>query len=410
MFVKRILSEFSFIKGNLLVLLVTWTLFNFTYSMTFPYFSPFLRELGATPSIIGLISAVGTFMLVIVRIPGSHIADKYGRKQIIVSMTFGVAFSMIFFVIAPDWRFILIGLILSNLCLIYQPALEAIEADSIPAELRGVGFSLMRVIPSAFSIASPIIAGYLVGLYDIVGGMRIIYLLVVIASFAAAFIRLFLLQETLDNPLPLTINGFISSYRESISSIIDAWRVVPRNLKILTVIMLVTAIEDPIFMQYASLYVLDVVSIPEDQWGYVFTIYIIIALLLAWPAGKFVDKYGRKFSFIVGFLVGFPATYFFIVSKNIIHLAIVLALYAIVGTLLGPAFQAFITDLTPKEYRGRVFGLIGTLNLVGTIPASIIGGILYELSPSLPFYLLLAVDIILIFLIYLFVEEPQNIS
>ncbi len=408
MVLEKIKSELGFIRGNLLVLLVTWTLFNFTYSMSFPYFSPFLRELGASPSLIGLINAIGTLMLVIVRIPGSHIADKHGRKQIIVVMTFGVALSMIFYIIAPDWRFVLIGLILSNLCLIYQPALEAIEADSIPPDVRGVAFALMRVIPSAFSVASPIIAGYLVGTFMLVGGMRIIYLLVFLASLAAAFIRLFFLEETLENPEPLTLSSFLASYKESISSIVEAWRVVPKNLKILTVIMLITAIEDPIFMQFASLYVLDVIRIPEDQWGYIFSLMILVSLLFAFPSGKFVDKYGRKFSFIVGFLIGLPATYLFITARSVPQLMLVLILFAILGTLLGPAFQAFITDHTPKEYRGRVFGLIGTLNLIGTIPASVIGGILYEISPSLPFYLLLIVDAVLVVLIYVFVDESPR--
>jgi len=404
----RVKEELSFIRGNLLVLLVTWSIFNFIFSMEFPYFSLYVRELGASPSLIGIIVAIGTLMHILVRIPGSYIADRYGRKQIITTMTFGVAFSYIFFVLAPDWRMILVGLIISNLCLIYLPAMEALEADSIPPNLRGVGFSLMRVIPSVLSIFSPIIAGYLVGRYGLVMGMRIVYTIIVAGALISALIRLLYLEETLDNPERLTINGFIYSYRESLSSIIDAWRRVPRNLKILTLIIMITAVEDPIFMQYAALYARDIIMIPEDIWGYIFTLSILSALLFAWPAGKLVDVYGRKTALITGFLIGIPATYLFITSRGVVQLALVLIIFAFMGTVLGPAFQAFITDETPKEFRGRVFGLIGLLNLVGNVPASILGGFLYEVSPPLPFYILLILDSILVVMIYILIKEPGN--
>ncbi len=404
----RVKEELSFIRGNLLVLLVTWSIFNFIFSMEFPYFSLYVRELGASPSLIGIIVAIGTLMHILVRIPGSYIADRYGRKQIITTMTFGVAFSYIFFVLAPDWRMILVGLIISNLCLIYLPAMEALEADSIPPNLRGVGFSLMRVIPSVLSIFSPIIAGYLVGRYGLVMGMRIVYTIIVVGALISALIRLLYLEETIDNPERLTINGFIYSYRESLSSIIDAWRRVPRNLKILTLIIMITAVEDPIFMQYAALYARDVIMIPEDIWGYIFTFSILSALLFAWPAGKLVDIYGRKIALITGFLIGIPATYLFITSREVVQLALVLIMFAFMGTVLGPAFQAFITDETPKEFRGRVFGLIGLLNLVGNVPASILGGFLYEVSPPLPFYILLILDSILVVMIYILIKEPGN--
>ncbi len=373
--------------------------------MSFPYFSPFLKELGASPFIIGFINSMGYLMLIFVRIPGSHIADEYGRKQIIVVMTFGVALSTLFIIFAPDWRWVLLGVILSNLSLIYQPAMEAMTADSIPSDVRGVGFALMRVIPQVFSIASPIIAGYIVGRLDLVKGVKLIYITIFLASLAAAILRYLYLEETLENPKRLNIGGLISSYKESLSSIFEAWNSIPKNIKILTFIMLITAFEDPVFIQFASLYVLDVISIPKDQWGYAFSLLTLSSLIFAWPLGKFVDKYGRKKSILLGFLLSLPATYLFIISRNIIHLSLVLIIYGATSNLIGPAFQAFVTDHTPKELRGRVFGVIGTLNLMGEVPASILAGYLYGIEPSSPFYLLLFIDAALIIMIYLFVEE-----
>jgi MFS family permease len=128
----RIKSEFSFMRGNLLALIISYLFMYFTFTLVFAFETPFVRELGAPPFIIGLMGSLGAAALSFVRILGAYVADKYGRKQIIATMTFVIAFSYLFYVFAPDWRFLLIGVIISNFSLVYQPALEAIEADSIP--------------------------------------------------------------------------------------------------------------------------------------------------------------------------------------------------------------------------------------------------------------------------------------
>jgi DHA1 family multidrug resistance protein-like MFS transporter len=151
----RIRAEFSFMRGNLLTLIASWLFVFFTFSLVFSFESPFFRELGAPPFIIGLMGSVGAATLGLVRIPGAYITDKYGRKQIIVTMTFLIAFSFVFYVFAPDWRFVLIGMVISNLSLIYQPALDAILADSIPPEKRGMGYAATNVIPNIPTVFAP---------------------------------------------------------------------------------------------------------------------------------------------------------------------------------------------------------------------------------------------------------------
>ena len=115
----KIRSEFSFMRGNLLTLIVSWLFVFFTFSMTSSFESPFFTDLGAPPEVIGLMGSVGALALGLVRIPGAVIADRHGRRQIIVMMTFVIAFSFLFHIFAPDWRFVLIGLVISNLSLIY---------------------------------------------------------------------------------------------------------------------------------------------------------------------------------------------------------------------------------------------------------------------------------------------------
>ena len=56
---SRLKTEFSFMHGNLLTLIITWLFFFFAYSVVAPFESPYIRELGASPTTIGLMGSVG---------------------------------------------------------------------------------------------------------------------------------------------------------------------------------------------------------------------------------------------------------------------------------------------------------------------------------------------------------------
>ncbi len=139
----RVREELGFLRGNLLVLMASYMVFGFTSGLFGPFRSPYIRELGASPLVLGLMTSVGYVILAFIRIPGAYIADRYGRRNVIAVFTFGAALSYAFYVFAWDWRVIMAAVVVSSLSHIYQPALEAIEADSLPPGKRGVGYSLI---------------------------------------------------------------------------------------------------------------------------------------------------------------------------------------------------------------------------------------------------------------------------
>ena len=142
------------------------------------YYSDYVIQLGGTATTLGLIMLVSLLVLASVQFPGGFLADKYGRRWLISTLTFGVALSYIFYAIAPSWHYILIGAIIANLCLLYQPALLAMMADSLSAEKRGMGYSIINLIMSVATTPAPAVAMFLVGNFGPVGGMRIGYTIV----------------------------------------------------------------------------------------------------------------------------------------------------------------------------------------------------------------------------------------
>jgi len=347
-------------------------------------------------------------MLGLVRIPGAYIADKYGRRQIIVTMTFVIAFSYLFYIFALDWKFVLVGMILSSLALIYQPALDAILADSIPPEKRGMGYAAVNVIPSIPTIFAPVIAGYLVETYGIVAGMRLVYSVILFCMLIAALIRLFFLRETLEHPQRIKLGEMLGAFKSSIGAIAEAWKEMPKTLKFVTVAFLISAFEEPMFRMFASLYVFDVVGVNEIEWGLVNTASIAMTLVFGFPFGKIVDKIGRKKSILIAYSVYIPSTFFFLSSRSFPHLLIVYLIFAAGGCLIMPGYNALLADLIPREKRGRIMGTIITLNILATVPASILGGALYEFTPASPFILEMILGATVGLIILFKVKEPKK--
>ena len=403
----RIKDEFSFMRGNLLTLIVSWLFVYFTFSLVFSFESPYFRELGAPPFVIGLMGSVGAAMLGLVRIPGGYIADKYGRQQIIVTMTFSIALSYLFYVFAPDWRFVLIGMIISNLSLIYQPALDAILADSIPPEKRGMGYAATNVVPNIPTIIAPAIAGFLVETQGLVSGMRIVYTIVFFCLMAAAFIRLLFLRETLKNPQKIKLEEMKAAFKNSLGAIAEALKNMPTSLKFLTMAFLVSAFEEPMFRMFTSLYVFDVIKVSKIEWGLANTASVAATLIFGFPLGKLIDKCGRKKSIILAYLLFIPSSVLFLFVGTFAQLLIVYLMFAIGGSILYPAYSALLADMIPKEKRGRIMGTIVTLNILATVPSSALGGFLYGVGPAYPFVLAIFLGITVSLIILFRVKEPQ---
>ena len=405
---SRIRSEFSFMRGNLLTLIVSWLFVYFIFSLVGPFESPYIEKLGAPPVVIGLMASVGAIMLSLVRIPGAYIADKYSRKQIIVTMTFSIALSYLFYIFAPDWRFVLVGMIISNLGLIYQPALEAILADSVPPEKRGMGFAATNVVPNIPTIFAPVVAGFLLETQGFIPGMRIVYTIVFFCMMAAAFVRLFFLRETLHVPKEIKLGEIKGAFKESLGAIVEAWRFMSGSLKFLTVAFLVSAFEEPMFRWFTALYVTNVVGVGPVDWGLVNTVSAAVGIVFGFPLGKLIDRIERKKAVVLAYFIFTPASVLFIFSTGFVHVLLVFIMFAVGNSLIYPAYSALMADMIPREKRGRIMGTIGTLNVMATVPASVLAGLLYSLDPAYPFVFAVVLGIVVSLIVFLLVEEPKT--
>jgi len=66
------------------------------------YYSDYVIQLGGSATILGVIMLVSLLALASVQFLGGYLADKYGRRWLVSTLTFGVAMAFIFYATAPS--------------------------------------------------------------------------------------------------------------------------------------------------------------------------------------------------------------------------------------------------------------------------------------------------------------------
>lgn len=408
--IPKLREEFYFIRGNYLIIVMSWILIDFAMELQATYYGPFvLYDLGATETILGLIGFVSLIALALVQFPGGYLADKYGRRWLISTLTFGVALSYIFYMLAPSWHWILVGALFGNLCCFYMPALEAMLADSTPSERRGMGFSIIALITKVATTPAPIFAGLLVTMFARENGMRIAYAIVVVLFLIAATLRI-KLKETVAQPGKIRFRDLSSSYPQALRESISVWKTLPHSMFYLLFANLTVTFAVSLGWLYYAVYAIEgsrsVLFISEFDWALVSTAVFVTMIVSAIPIGKSIDKIGRKIPLLVSYVILFPAVLLFVYG-DLSRLFIALPLVGIGEVLFFSAFASLQTDLVPLEKRGKVIGLTNFTTFIVAAIGQMAGGILYERSPQLPFFFIL-VFIVPSFIITLRLHEPKR--
>jgi DHA1 family multidrug resistance protein-like MFS transporter len=403
----KLKNEFSFIKGNILINTVAIAIILVASAIPYTYYPKYIEGLGGSPYIVGIIGFAANATLALVQIPGGYLADKHGRRKLTVTMTYTISITYFLFSIAPNWQFFLIATVLQNLFMIYQPALQALVADSTPPERRGLGFSIINLL-HYISIPSPIIAGILAAEFGLIPGMQIAYLIVSVAFLVAAFLRT-RFKETLKNAIEESrLTDAIRNLPNYISESIKALKTAPHSMLFLFASFAIYHFAWFMCSLNLIFYATEIIKITDFEWAALMSWFSVVNILSALPCGKIVDKFGRKKPLIAAWLVFIPGLVSFVYG-NMIIIPISLLCFGVALILSNSAFPALMADLTARQNRGKIIGstnfFFNILNALGQLS----GGFVYEyLSPALPF-LFSAVLFVPCLLLTLFkVQEPTN--
>jgi MFS family permease len=401
-------SASTVLKGNFLILTLSWAIMYFAGPIPQTYASLYYLSLGANEFLLSVIAFAGSIALAVVQFPGGYLADKHGRRWLVSTMTYGLAVGAFFFIIAPSWPFIMLGMIIQSVCAVYGPALMAMVIDSLPPENRGAGYSFQWVVTSLVLLPAPLIAEYLVFAFNLDLGMRIAYTIVMVAYFATATLRL-KLKETLpsnDASGRPKILEVLREYPKAVQESMGIWRKLSKSAFYL---FLVTIGINGIVVScytYFVVYATSVLNITESQWAFVMAFMYLSVAVPGIVAGLKMDTKGRKIFLILGYMLYAPGMLLFVTADfNLLLLAFFL--YGLGNTLQLTSYQVLMGDMIPRNLRGTANGCIQFFMYLVQGVLQIIVGFLYAfVSPQLPFLLLAAAAVPFAVLVALKVHEP----
>ncbi|MHA2379176.1 MAG: MFS transporter [Candidatus Thorarchaeota archaeon] len=150
-------------------------------------------------------------------------------------------------------------------------------------------------------------------------------------------------------------------------------------------------------------------GVGATELGVLAASFALTRILLAGPLGRVSDKVGRKPVLLIA-LFGFAiSNLIYAFAESILVMILARALEGAISAGFYPAANAFVSDMTIPENRGRAMGYLSTGNMVGFVVGPSLGGILAEfLGIRLPFVVAAVVTLGTLALVYVLVKEPPR--
>ncbi len=330
----------------------------------------YLEALGASTVIVGFFGTAEDFFDAIYQYPGGWIADRFGRRRAFLTFVAFASAGYLVYLVSPSWPYVFLGL---ALVMAWQsmasPAIFAVIGDSLPRERRAMGFTLQSILKRVPIVIAPIAGGALIASLGIVKGVHAGLLI----TLALAALTMLLL---------LKVNVEIKTSRTH--GIFGVWQTFHSALKRLLVSDIIIRTCEGMTGVITILYVTNVQHFSVPRYGTLVAIQMITSILVYIPAGKIADRIGRKpfviftfFSFAL-----FPLAIIAASSFSVLVLAFVVGGLREIGE---PSRKAMIVDFAQENVRARSIGLYYLLRSLSITPAAAIGGLLWRITPEVPF-------------------------
>ena len=340
--------------------------------------------LGVKTNVIGLIEGIAEATASILKLFSGWLSDKVGGRKWLAVTGYGLsALVKPFFYIAGSWSLVA-GVRWADRVGkgIRTAPRDALVADSVTAETRGLAFGFHRAMDTAGALTGILIAVGVVWLAqrDTLSLSRPTFQSVVLISLLPALLAvLSLILGAKD----VAVKGQRAAPKFSLRSMGKPFGVF---LVIVSIFTLGNSSDAFLVLRAQNLGV-SVIGILL-----MLAMFNLIYSLISTPAGSLSDRVGRRRLIIGGWLV-YAAIYFgFALAQSAWQ---VWLLYVAYGLYYGMAYgsaNALVADLVPDALRGTAYGTYNAVIGLLAFPSSLIAGILWEgagawggFGPSAPF-------------------------
>ena len=353
----------------------------------------FLMSIGASKTQISLIEGIAESTASIMKALSGFWSDKIGKNKpfmIIGYATTALITPLYAFVINPIQVLVLRFIERLGKGVRTAPRDSLISA-SIKKNETGKSFGFHKMMDNSGAILGPLLASSI--LFFRPGDFKTIFILAAIPAIIGVFIIIFLIKE--------------KKKQEKVTRSKVAFKHLPKNYYIFLFIIGVFTLGNS--TDSLMLIRLSETGINESFVPLIYMIFNTVSVLLAVQIGKLSDKIGRVKLIILGFLIYSFVYLMFGAFNNVTVFILMFVLYGVYSALTDTCQKALVSDLVNKEMKGTGFGLYHAVLGIMLLPASAIGGYLYDnVSPSATFYFGSSLSLIAAIMMILFMVKLKN--
>jgi MFS family permease len=385
---------------------------SFLINLTAQYDSIFTVGLGAGSIELGTVSSIGGAISALISAPVGWLVDRYGLKRFYLIGIALMAGAALMYALAPRWQMIIAATILISIATrLTATGCSVLCADSVHNEDRATAQNICVTCASILSMIAPLVAVWLItgagGLT--VEGIRPLYYIrfagyILIFLFVAVQLKELRTTEVCEAGAK---HGFVDDFKQlfaaSPSSNIDRASPLRRWLIVIALTWFPFAMTAPFLQLFAH----QVRGADQYLLGVMATATVLTRVLFGIPLGRLADKIGRKKVIYLLTPLWYASYLLLVFSSGPITLILAGALQAFYLASSGIT-GAMSVELVPVEQVGKWSGMIGLFRGLITIPAPILGGLVWDhIDPVYVFLIPVAMD--LLFKLPLLVTIPETL-
>lgn len=379
---------FAWLNRDVLGMTVTSFFSDAGHEMVTAVLPGFLGTIGVAAAALGWIEGVADASASFVKLGAGWYSDRVGHRKRIVSLGYfmtGTALAL--FAVAVSWPLVLLGRAISWFGRgMRSPLRDAMLAESVPPAARGKAFGLHRAGDTVGAVVGPLIG---VGLLAILPApsasapYRMIFLLSLIPGLASVLSFVMLVRE---RPRPANCNlrfwGAVHELPKPYKRFLQGVGLF--GLGDFSHTLLILAATQLLAPSYGAVRAAQIAALL-----YVFRNVLYAAV--SFPIGSLADRMDKTKLLATGYLLGVLtaariASLMFLNAPSVTQLAVVFALAGIYIAVQDALEGAIPAEMVPSESRGTAYGLLGTVNGIGDLGASVLVGTLWTaVSPTVAF-------------------------
>ncbi len=344
-----------------------------------PLLPLFARDLGAGPSMIGVVVGASTLTGIFVKMPAGALSDILGRRPLLLAGALVFALMPFMYLGASSLAaLIALRVLHGSATAVFGPVASATVSDLAPLAQRGAWLGTYATAQGAGQALGPALAGYLIA----AGRFDLAFIAAGVVGLAAP-----LIVGTWSPFLPVhDTPARWPAFRSGILEVLGHRLILVTSSAHAAQFVLNGALS-----AFLPLYGRDVLGLTTPQLGWLFAGQTVTTLAVRPFIGAMSDRVGRRGVIVAGLTVCSAAVWALSVTANRWMLATAVLTYAAGVATTTAATSAFITDVSRRARYGTAHGVFGTIYDIGDAAGPIGAGVLVAAVGYAPMFRTLAV-------------------